>query len=87
MVLLLTMGTIVLAGAVVYLVLERGDLKESVESQKLKAKAAIDYAENLAKTNDELRLNLTQKSDELLRCYNSKAANQQQAKPGRPRKK
>lgn len=86
MVLLLTIGTIVLAGAVVYLLLERTELKESLDSQKLKAKTTIDYAESLAKTNDELRVMLAQKNDELTRCYNSKSNNQQQAKPGRPRK-
>jgi hypothetical protein len=86
MVLLLSIGTIALAGAVVYLLLERSTLKEDLESQKLKSKAAIDYAEYLARTNEALKLELAEKTAELLRRCEIEAV-KQVTKPGRPRKK
>lgn len=80
MVLLLTIGTIVLAAAAVYLLLEKHELAELLETERAKVKATITYAEDLALTIERLRSELEAKDVELL------SKNQQQARPGRPRK-
>jgi predicted Holliday junction resolvase-like endonuclease len=85
MVLLLTIGTIVLAVAVVTLVLERNELKESLETQKTKVTATISYAEDLANTIADLKQSLEHKNKELINCRDAKAASNS-SKSGRPRK-
>lgn len=85
MVLLLTIGTIALTAAVVYLMIERGSLKEDLDTQKTKLKATISYAEDLANTVADLKHTLHEKSRELINCQNTKAPVAQD-KPRRSRK-
>lgn len=82
MVLLITTGFLVLAAAVVYLAVNKYRQDDQLENLRIKNKAMMAYAEDMAIQNAELSRLLKEKVDELKACVNA-----QVVMPGRPRKK